>query len=164
MPAGPALNYQRPGGVGASLPEGWLAVRESRPVARGVEAFDRLSELLMSYRVFDLARMPVHERDGGVAIGAGALAGPGRVVDRVDESLVQGLALGTVEGNGNCGELRVELCFDEDAAEVGATACLMWKGRVHVLPGAGQREQARQRRSLLRLLGAMEHEVAGQDQ
>lgn len=158
---GAALNYPRLGGAGAPLPAGWVSVRETQLVAYGVPAFDRLSEMLMSTRVFDLAGMPIRDTGhDGVCFDGGLLSGPGRVVDRIDESLVQGLTLGTVEGNGNCGELRLELCFDEVAGQVDATVALVWKARVHVLPGAGRREQSRQRKNVLRLLGAMERQVA----
>lgn len=155
MPQG--LNYQRRSVGGRfCVPTSWCTVKETSAVGSSIADFDRLADRLMSLEVFAEGRMPLEESAvGDHSFTTGPMSGPVTEVERIDESLVQGLVLGTALGNSHCGELRIELELDEDSETVTGTAEMSWQCAAHLLPGAQRRESSRRRRALQRLLDAV---------
>lgn len=152
------LNYQRPCVNGRfAPPPQWSEVDVQQTVGSSVADFDRLAERLMSMEVFASDRMSlVDSQTSDYEFLTGPLAGPVSEVERIDESLVQAIALGTAPGNNNCAELRMELEFDEQSQMVVAMAEMSWKYAGLVLPGAAQREIGRRKKTLLRLVDALD--------
>lgn len=163
--SGRALSYQRsalvvPGSCRA--PDGWQEITVASELGRGLEVFDTAAD--------DLLCLAAHSRAGIRMAGAdpelpedvdvldGPLRGPCRLVDRTDESLRQGLVVGTLEGNPAVAEHRCRLDLDPDTGAVTATIRTTWRPRSGaVLPGAARREARAYRKMnerLVRALGA----------
>lgn len=158
---GPALGYPR-----ALLqddgrtPEGWREVVATRDLGQGITRFDALADDLLSlaaHRRSGLRIVPA-ERDPSVDVVVldGPLRGACRLVDRIDESLRQGLVVGTLEGNTAVAEHRCHLDLDPTAGAVTATVRTVWRpGTFYVLPGAATREARAHARMAERLLRAL---------
>ena len=162
---GRALGYQRstlsaPGRCRA--PEGWAESVQTADLGDGVELFDTAADDLLGLTAHTRAGIRIVEADPDVPedidILDGPMRGPCRLVDRVDESLRQGLVLGTLEGNPAVAEHRCHVDLDPDTGAVTATVRTTWRpGSAYVLPGAGRREARAYRRMgqrLVRALGA----------
>lgn len=154
---GLALDYPRAGlSAEPALPAGWLAADDVRVVGAGVTAFDRLAELLLDLEVHRRAGMACRPGDPAapavLEVREGPLRGPCRLVETIDESLAQGLVVGTGLGNRARAEHRCVLGFDPDSGSVTARSRTVWHpGADHVLPGATTRLDRAHRRLLARL-------------
>ncbi|EFV93474.1 hypothetical protein ES5_00662 [Dietzia cinnamea P4] len=160
---GPALGYQRSAlPAHGCAPEGWREVVATAELGGGVAEFDALADDLLSLSAHRRSglRITPTDRDSSVdvVILDGPMRGPCRLVDRIDESLRQGLVVGTLEGNTAVAEHRCHLDLDPDTSAVTATVRTVWRPRTfYVLPGATARETrayGRMADRLLRALGA----------
>lgn len=156
-----ALGYQRsvlllPGG----LPAGWEEVRAVGVVGSGAEVFDAAAEELFSLSAHEragtrMARADPEQPDD-VVILEGPLRGPCRIVDRTDESLCQGLVVGTLEGSPAVAEHRCHVDLDPATGAVTVTVRTAWRpSRAYLLPGAGRREMRAYRKMGERLVRAV---------
>lgn len=161
---GRALGYQRstlsaPGRCRA--PEGWAESVQTADLGDGVELFDTAADDLLGLTAHTRAGIRIVEADPDVPedidILDGPMRGPCRLVDRVDESLRQGLVLGTLEGNLAVAEHRCHVDLDPDTGAVTATIRTIWRPRsAYLLPGAARREERAFQRlgeKLVRALG-----------
>lgn len=161
--SGRALSYQRsslvlPGPCRA--PDGWQEITVASELGCGLEVFDTASD--------DLLGLAAHRRAGIRMAGAdpeipedidvldGPMRGPCRLVDRTDESLRQGLVVGTLEGNPAVAEHRCRLDLDPNTGAVTATIRTLWRPRSDsILPGAERREVRAYRKMIERLVRAL---------
>ncbi len=163
--SGRALGYQRSALLMAGpsrVPDGWQETRLVSAVGHGVEVFGAAADALLDLDAHRRAGIRVAGPDPDlpedVTLLDGPMRGPCRFVDRIDESLRQGLVLGTLDGNSAVAEHRCHLGLDPDTGAVTATVRTAWRpGSAFLLPGAGRREARAYRRMgerLLRALGA----------
>ena len=163
LPSCRALGYQRsqlaPPGT-ARLPEGWREVTVTSTLGTGVDLFGAVSDDLLELAAHVRAGIRMSETDpaypGDVDFLDGPMRGPCRLVDRTDESLRQGLVVGTLEGNRTVAEHRCHVDLDPDTGEVTATARTAWRaGTYFILPGGARRESQAFRRMSERVLRAL---------
>lgn len=163
LPSCQALGYQRsvlaqPGH--SRLPEGWQDVTVTAPLGVGVDLFGAAAD--------DLLGLAAHIRSGIRLTGPdpgppgdidfldGPMRGPCRLVDWTDESLRQGLVVGTLEGNHAVAEHRCHIDLDPDTGAVTATVRTTWRpSSAYILPGGRQRESRAYRRMGERLVRAL---------
>lgn len=149
---GAALAYPRAGVSGrAGPPVGWEAASAGLGLSGDARAFDRLAESLLSYDVHRYAGVRVEAADPAaptvLEVLDGPLRGPCRLLAVTDESLVQGLVVGTLEGNRAVAEHRCHLRFDPAAGWIAVAVRTVWcPGSGYVLPGAVTREAWSHRR------------------
>lgn len=129
-------------------------------LGEGIELFDTSADDLLSLTAHDRAGMRTAPADpplpSDLVVLDGPMRGPCRLVDRIDESLRQGLVVGTLEGNSAVAEHRCHLDLQPGTAEVTATVRTMWRPRTfYVLPGAAAREERAYERLGSRLLRAL---------
>lgn len=163
LPTGRALSYQRsmlsPSGQ-CRLPDGWREISVTAPLGEGVATFDACADDLLTLAAHGRAGIRMVGVDDGlpadIDILDGPLRGHCRVVDRTDESLRQGLVVGTLEGHPAMAEHRCHIDLDPDTGAVTATVRTTWRPRsAHILPGAGSRERRAFRRMGARLVRAL---------
>lgn len=112
----------------------------------------RLSGRALSYQRSSL----VLEIPEDIDVLDGPMRGPCRLVDRTDESLRQGLVVGTLEGNPAVAEHRCRLDLDPHTGAVTATIRTFWRPRSDsILPGAERREVRAYRKMIERLVRAL---------
>ena len=160
---GRALSYQRsalllPGPCRA--PAGWREVTVVSELGRGLQVFDTASDDLMGLAAHHRAGIRMARADPelpeDVDVLDGPMRGPCRLVDRTDESLRQGLVVGTLEGNPAVAEHRCRLDLDPHTGAVTATVRTTWRPRADsVIPGAGRREVRAYRKMGERLVRAL---------
>lgn len=132
-------------------PRGWRAVTSIAVVGTGAEVCDELAEELLDFTVHRRAGVRVVKigadgpDDQGTAVDAlwldGPMRGPCRRLGRTDESLRQGLVVGTLEGNRVVAEHRCLLEVDPVTEAVEATVRTFWRPATgRLLPGADVRE------------------------
>lgn len=161
--SGRALGYQRSALLMAGpsrVPEGWQETRLASAVGHGVELFGTAADALLDLDAHRRAGIRVSGSDPDlpedVTLLDGPMRGPCRFVDRIDESLRQGLVVGTLDGNPAVAEHRCHLDLDPDTGAVTATVRTAWRpGSAFLLPGAGRREARAYRRMGERLLRAL---------
>ena len=160
---GPALGYQRSSlPAHGCAPEGWREAVATAGLGEGVAVFDALADDLMSLSAHRRSGLRITPTDRGPSVDVvvldGPMRGPCRLVDRIDESLRQGLVVGTLEGNIAVAEHRCHLDLHPATSAVTATVRTVWRPRTfYVLPGATAREARaydRMADRLLRALGA----------
>lgn len=158
---GPALGYQRSRLTGhENLPDGWREVSASATLGEGVDLFDRVTDDLLDFSAHDRAGVGVvqttRESPTDVMVTGGPMRGPCRLVDRIDESLRQGLVVGTLAGNRAVAEHRCHLDLDPRSGCVAVTVRTVFRPRdVSVLPGAAGREAAAHQRMVDRVVRAL---------
>lgn len=158
-----ALGYQRSALVApcpSRVPEGWRELTVRSVLGHGLEVFDAAADDLLDLDAHDRAGIRMAGADpelpADVDVLDGPMRGPCRFVDRTDESLRQGLVVGTLEGNPAVAEHRCHLAFDPLTGAVTVTIRTMWRPRsAYILPGAGRREVRAYRRMGERLVRAL---------
>lgn len=164
---GPALGYQRTTLAGRNCPpDGWREVVARTPLGEGLYLFDAAADDLLTFAAHTRAGVPIAGTDpafpADITLGDGPMRGPCRVVRRIDESLTQGIVVGTLEGNHAVAEHRCHLDLDPDSTRITATARTVWRPRsFYVLPGAAHREARAYRRMCDRLLRALSDGASG---
>ena len=144
---GTALGYPDAGVSGrTSLPDGWCEASAEEVVGAGVAAFDAASDDLMSFALHRRAGVRVVTADPAtwtdLDLLDGPMRGPCRLLRVIDESLRQGVVVGTLERNRAVAEHRCHLELDPDRGTVRATVRAVWRPRAGtVLPGAAERER-----------------------
>lgn len=163
LPSCRGLGYQRsvlaPSGT-SGLPEGWREVTATAALGSGVDLFGAASDDLLALSAHVRSGIRMSQSDpacpGDIDFLDGPMRGPCRLVDRTDESLRQGLVVGTLEGNHTVAEHRCHVDLDPDTGEVTATARTVWRaGTDFILPGGTRRELQAFRRMSERVVRAL---------
>lgn len=158
---GPALGYRRTSLTDRSCPPaGWREVVACAVLGEGLELFDATADDLLTLAAHIRSGVRIIDTDparpADITLCDGPMRGPCRVVDRIDESLRQGVVVGTLEGNAAVAEHRCHLDLDPDTARVTVTSQTVWRPRsFYVLPGAADREARTFRRMGDRLARAL---------
>lgn len=164
---GPALGYRRTSLADRSCPpDGWREVVACEVLGEGLDLFDSTADDLLTFAAHIRSGLRIIGTDpalpADVTLCDGPMRGPCRVVDRIDESLRQGVVVGTLEGNAAVAEHRCHLDLDPDTARVTATSHTVWRPRsFYVLPGAADREARAFRRMVDRVVRALAETTSG---
>ena len=143
---GPALGYRRSDlHEHGRPPGGWREVIAHAVLGEGVALFDGAADDLLSLTAHARAGIRTAPADPPLAsdlvVLDGPMRGPCRLVDLIDESLRQGVVVGTLEGNTAVAEHRCHLDLHPWTGEVTVTVRTVWRPRTFsVLPGAAGRE------------------------
>lgn len=165
LPSCRALGYQRSALAQhgySRLPEGWQDVTVTALLGAGVDLFGVAADDLLGLAAHVRSGIRLtgpdsgHSGDRDIDFLDGPMRGPCRLVDRMDESLRQGIVVGTLEGNHAVAEHRCHIDLDPDTGAVTATARTTWRpSSAYILPGGRQRESRAYRRMGERLVRAL---------
>lgn len=143
---GPALGYRRSDlREHGRPPRGWGEVVAYAALGEGVALFDVAANDLLGLAAHARAGIRTAPADPPLASDLvmldGPMRGPCRLVELTDESLRQGLVVGTLEGNTAVAEHRCHLDLHPRTDEVTVTVRTVWRPRTFsVLAGAAGRE------------------------